>query len=111
MDNEKDIDCDKYIDEDNENKEILEWSIGTVLEVSDGNNLFQGCRPYRKDGAVEVQWGANEINNEDVSTSIVEVKKSVFNSYVEHSWRLFFDIEWSNKPLQDAWDAKENRND
>ena len=53
----------------------------------------------------------NEANNEDVSVSIIEIKKSVFNSYVEHSQQLFFDIEWSNKLLQDAQNAKENRND
>ena len=39
----------------------------------------------------------------------MEIKKSVFNSYIEYSWHLLFDVEWSNKPLQDAWDARESR--
>ena len=75
----------RHIDEDENNKEIVEWSIGTVIEVSTGDNLYQGCRTHRKDGAVEVEWDANEANEEDISTSIIEIKKSVFNIYVEHS--------------------------
>ena len=49
-------------------------SIGIVLEVSHRNNLFQGCTSYREDGAVEVQQDVNKANNEDVSTSIIEIK-------------------------------------
>jgi hypothetical protein len=83
----------RYIDKDNDNKEIMEWSTGTVLEVSNGSNLYQGCRAYCKDGAVEVQWNANEENNKETSTSIIEIKTSVFNSYVEHSWCMLLNVE------------------
>ena len=55
------------------------------MEVINGNNLFLKCRLYYEDGTAEVQWDANEANNEDVSISIAEIKKSVFNSYAEHS--------------------------
>ena len=101
----------RCIDEDEDNKEIMEWSVGTALEVSTGDNHYLGCRLHRKDRAVEDEWDVHEANDADVSTSIVEIKKSLFNAYVKDPWRLLFDVEWSNKPLQDAWDAKENRNE
>ena len=69
-------------------------------------NLKQGDRHHRKDRAVEVLW---ENGNEEISTSVVEIKKHVFNGHVEHSWCIVFDVPWSNMPLQSACDAKEKR--
>ena len=97
----------QFIDEENNNKEILEWYIGTVIKLSTGDSLYQGVKPYRKNAAVKVKWESNA--DYDSSTSIVEIKKSMFNVYVEHSWRLFFDVEWSNKLLQLAWERQEQR--
>ena len=67
-----------------------------MLEVSNGDNLYQGCRPHRKDCAMEIELDANKGNDEDIGTYIVKIKKSVFNTYAEHSWRLLFDFEWEN---------------
>ena len=44
----------RYIDKDDNNKENLEQYTGTITEVSIGDNLYQSCKPYHKDSAVEV---------------------------------------------------------
>ena len=79
------------------------------MQVSTRDNLYWGCRPHCKDCTAKVKWDTNKDNNENINVSITEIKKSVVNTYAEYSWCLLFDIEWSNKPLKDAWDTKENR--
>ena len=82
----------------------MQWCAGTVIKVSNGRNLKQGTRHCRKDKDVEFLC---EGSNEEISTSAIEIKKYVFNSYVEHSWRVIFDVLWSNTPLQSTCDTKE----
>ena len=96
--------------EDNGDDEIIEWCTGEVTKISTGSNLRNtgaGPKYCRKGGAVEVQWEADLSKGEEVSYSIVEIKKSLFNCYEEFGWRLFFDIPWNSIPLQAAYEAKE----
>jgi hypothetical protein len=80
-----------------------------VITISNGDNLFRGNRPYRKHGAVEVLWDANDDMNEEASSSVVEIRKTSFNTYKEHAWRLYYNVAWNNIPLQSAWDEAERR--
>ena len=91
--------------------EIIEWYTGEVTKVSNGSNLRNignGPKHHRKGGAVQVQWDADAAKEEDISYSIVEIKKTLFNCCDEFSWRLCFDIPWNLIPLQAACKAKEN---
>ena len=93
---------------------FIEWCNGTVHKVSNGNNLrntTNGSKHYKKGGAVEVKWDADASKNEDVSYSIVQIKKTLFNCYDEFGWRLFFDVPWNSIPLQMACKAKEKNNE
>ena len=96
----------QFVEDEKDGKDIMEWWTGTAIEVSNGHNLKQGTRHYCKDRAVEVLW---EDSNEEISAPVVEIKKSVFNSYVDHSWRMVFDVPWSNITLQSSCNAKEKR--
>ena len=49
-----------------------------------------------------MKWHADSDKGEEISSSIFTLKKTFFNSYVEHGWRLYFDVSWSNIPLQTA---------
>ena len=103
----------RHTNED-ETCETIEWCTGEVTKVSNGSNLRNagnGPKYHRKGGAVEVQWEANEEKGEDISYSIVEIKKTLFNCYKECGWRLHFDIPWNSLPLQAACKAKENEED
>ena len=91
----------RYTDE-NEKDEIIEWCTGKVTKVSNGSNLRNignGPKYFRNGGAIEVQWDADAAKGEDVSYSIVEIKKTLFNCYDEFGWRLYFDIPWNSLPL------------
>ena len=92
----------RCVDKEDENKEIIERSIERMITISTEDNLYQGYKPYYEDCNAEVQQDANKANNKDTSASIIEIKKSVFNTYVEQSQYLLFDIEQSNKLLQDT---------
>ena len=86
---------------------------GTVTRVSDGANLrnTRGSGPnfYRKGGAIEIEWCANEERGEEISYSIVEIKKVLFNSYAESGWRLcFLSVEQNKKLLQSKSDLENN---
>ena len=65
----------------------MEWYKGNVKRVSDGTNLrnASGSGPtfYKKGGAVEIEWHADEDKGEKITYSIEEIKKSLFNSYEE----------------------------
>ena len=100
-------------DEDESNK-IIEWCTGQVTKVSNGSNLKNirnGPRHFRKGGAVEVQWDADAAKSQDVSYSIVEIKKTLFNCYDEFGWRLYFDAPWNSIALQAACKAKKNNDE
>ena len=91
----------------------MEWCTGITTRVSDGANLRNksGSGPdfYRKGGAVEIEWCANEDRGEEISYSIVEIKKKLFNSYVESRQRLYFlFVEWNNILLQSKFDLENN---
>lgn len=43
--------------------------------------------------------------------SVVEIKKILFNDYVEHAWRLYLGVAWSKKTLKLACDAREKDDD
>jgi len=76
----------RYLDDDANNSEIMEWCNGTITKISTGNNLRntgKGLKFCKKGGAVEVQWDADISKREEVSYSIVEIKKSSFNKYIE----------------------------
>ena len=45
----------RFIDKENDNKEILEWCVGTVATLSAGVSLYQGVKPHRMNAAVEVK--------------------------------------------------------
>ena len=85
----------------------MEWCAGKVVNLSNGKNLRQGASFYWKNGAAEVECDSNADSSEEVSTSVVEIKKSLFNAYVENAWRLESCVAWINKPLQLACDTKE----
>ena len=67
----------------------MEWFTVTAIEVTNEHNLKQGTRHYRKDRTFEVLW---EDNNEEISVSMIEIKKYVCNSHAENSWRMVFDV-------------------
>ena len=60
--------------------------------MSNGHNLKQGARHCREGGTAKVQWDTNDDSNEEIIVSVVEIKKSFFNSYFEHFWRMVFDV-------------------
>ena len=104
----------RHADEESPDDEIIEWCTGTVTIVGNGNNLRnpgKGPRHYRKGGGTEVQWDADISKGDEISFSIVKIKKTLFNCYEEFSWRLFFDIAWNSKALQIACKESEKIND
>ena len=72
---------------DTEKTYAMEQRTKAITKVSGGGNLRNasgsGPKFYRKGGAVEFEWCTNEEKEEEVSYSIVEIKKTLFNSYVE----------------------------
>ena len=46
-----------------------------------------------------------------MSASVIEIKNSVFDAYVEHVWRLDLGVAWSIRLLQLACDGKEKYDD
>ena len=90
--------------EDLYRKETIEWCTGTIKRLSEGNNLRNttGTRPkfYRKGNVVKIKQLDNEANGEEVSTSIVEIKKKKFNCYIEYGWYMYYHIQQNNKILQ-----------
>ena len=98
---------------DTEKTCAMEWHTRTITKVSGGANLrntsSSGPKLYHKVGAVRFEWCSNEDKGEEVSYSIVEIKKKLFNSYVESGWRLYFlYMQWNNKLLQSKFDFKNN---
>ena len=98
---------------DTEHTCAMEWHTRTITKVSGGANLrnasSSGPKFYRKGGAVEFEWCSNEDKGEEVSYSIVEIKKKLFNSYVESGQRLcFLFMQWNNKLLQSKFDLENN---
>ena len=83
------------------------WCAGTSIEVSNGHDFTQVTKYYRKNGAVKFAWDYNKVDNFEVPSSVVEINKSAFNSHVKNSWRMMYDVPWSNFPLLKA---KEKRN-
>ena len=94
----------RYADDDTSD-EHMEWCTGKITRIGNGSNMRNnsgfGPKFYRKGGAAEIEWVADESKNEDVSYAIVKIDKKDFNTYVEHGWRLHFDVPWSNVPLQE----------
>ena len=83
----------RYVDKEQGNKEILEWSIGIEITVSNSNNLFYSYRSHRKDSTVEVKWDYNESIRENTNTSIVKNEKLVCNSHAEYSFYIILNTE------------------
>ena len=98
----------KYSDEDADDgdNDILEWCTGTVTRVSDGKNIRtmgnEKNKFYKKGGAVEIQWHADESKGEDISYSIVTTCKGNFNKNIETSWRLYFNVPWNIYAIANA---------
>ena len=70
----------RYLDNtdgNNPTSETLEWCAGTVITISNGDNLFRGNRPCRKHSAIEVLWDANDNMNKEASSSVVEIRKNI----------------------------------
>ena len=59
---------------------------------------------------VEIEQDTNTDINKEVLRSIIKIKKSIFNSYVEYAWHIYLDGPWSNIPLQVTQNSKENNN-
>lgn len=100
-------------DED-ESYKIIEWCAGQATKVSNGSNfknIRNGPRYFRKGGAVEAQWDANAVKSQDVSYSIVEIKKTLFNYCNKFGWRLHFDAPLNSIALQAACKAKNNNDE
>ena len=57
---------------------------------------------------MEIEWHADEEKGERISYSIEEIKKSLFDSYKESAWCLYFDMRWNNKLLQSKHEAVHN---
>ena len=93
----------------------MEWCANRVKCISYGKNLRNdagnGPKYYRKGGAVDIEQFSNGHNEEEVSTSAMEIKKTNFNRHVEHSWRMFFDIELNNKMIQSKLNVFENESE
>ena len=49
--------------------------------------------------------------NEEVSYSTIEIKKTLFNYFIEFGWQLFFNIHWNNKILQLRYNIENNDGD
>ena len=100
--------------DDSDDSVVIEWCTGTVVRLSDGSNLRnttgKGPKYHRKGSAVEIKWHADEEKGEEVSYSVVEIKKTMFNCYADTGWRLFFNVRWNNKMLQSKYNIK-NKND
>ena len=88
----------RYLD-DETNKEAMWRCAGKVITLSNGNNLRQGASFYRKNGSAEIECNSNADVNEEVSASMVEIKKSLFIAYVKHKWKLDLGVARSNNPL------------
>ena len=98
-------------DDEDETKEAYEWYTGTVNEVCNGSNFLNETGSYhRKVNAFETQWHADSDKGEQINFSIVNLKKTLFNSYVEYGWGLCFDSSWSNIPFQTVCQDEDNGN-
>ena len=54
-----------------------------VINSINLKNTGKGDMCHRKDGAVEVQWDDDMSKVEEISFSIVEIKKTLFNRHQE----------------------------
>jgi len=44
----------RYVDDELNYKEVMEWYTSKVIQVSNGHNLKQSFRYYCKNGAIEI---------------------------------------------------------
>ena len=89
----------------------MAWCAVKVSTLSNGKIFRQGVSFYRNNCAAEIDWDVNACVNEEVSASVVEINKSVYNAYIEHAWRLDLGVAWSNTQLQLACDIREKDDD
>ena len=88
---------------DGNHKDDYQWCTGTVVAVSNGRNLNNDKgKYYSKGAAVDIQWHADSDKGEEISFSVIRIKKTLFNCYDEFGWRMYFDVEWNNIALQAA---------
>ena len=64
-----------------------------------------------KNGFAEIECDVNANINEEVTASLAEIKKILFNTNVEHAWRICLGVGWGNKALQLASDTREKDED
>ena len=82
-----------YLDNNNEDKETLKQSTSMITKISNRTNLLNDKgRYYHKDGAVEVQQYADDNKGKEISFLVIEIKKLVFNYYIEFEQRMFFNM-------------------
>ena len=89
---------------------MIEQYCRVVTDISNGTNLKEGVRYYRKNSAVEIEWDTNEDIGEEVIRSIIKLNKLVFNTYIEYAQRLDLGIAQSNIPLQAVYNTREKNN-
>ena len=84
--------------------ESIEWCTYAITKISSVNNLLNTIcddpKCHEKDGAVEAKVNDDANKDEDATYSVIVIKITKFNKYVEHGWRLHFDVEWNNKMIQ-----------
>ena len=63
------------------------------MKVSDSANLVNNKgRYYGKDNAVKIQWHKDSDKREEISFLIIQIKKMLFNCYIEFDWHMYFDV-------------------
>ena len=74
--------------EGEDDSNLLMWSQGVVQLFSNGSNVPKDGAGFHKKRDVKVLWDANSQRNEEASTNVVSIPKSLFNKHVQKSWRL-----------------------
>ena len=82
------VDCLFNYGDDEEASDVLMWSQGRITLLSNGNNIPKDSGGFHKKGDVQVLWDGNESRNELCTSSVITLKKNMFNKQVENSWRL-----------------------
>ena len=78
------------------------------MNVGNGKNIQNCAKLFRKWGAAEVRWYANNFTENEERDTAVEIQKRRFNSYEEYGWMLFLDTAWNHKPSQASFLSSEN---
>ena len=86
------VDCLVNCAEDEEDADVSMWSEGRITLLSNGSNIYNESGGFHKKSDVQVLLDANESRNELCTSSIITLKKNLFNKQLKGSWRLYINL-------------------